>query len=204
MELIIILFLITICYLPERQDCNGIIYPELRTELLTMLKADQEIREKIIKLSKESGESKDMEFFRSVQEKSNSIDKANTERLKEIIKKIDWPEPTKVGTDGQEAAFLIIQHSNSQDFMEEMLPVIEMQYKAGKISGQSFALIKDRVLVNRGNPQLYGTQASIQQGKLTFPPIKDYANVDKRRSEVGLPLLAEYRAKLKSQMTNQQ
>jgi hypothetical protein len=41
--------------------------------------------------------------------------------------------------------------------------------------------------------QVYGTQFHEVGGKMEPYPIEDEANVDKRRKEVGLPPLAEYR-----------
>jgi hypothetical protein len=41
--------------------------------------------------------------------------------------------------------------------------------------------------------QRYGTQFRMTDGKLEPSPIEDEANVDRRRKEVGLPSLAEYR-----------
>jgi hypothetical protein len=57
------------------------------------------------------------------------------------------------------------------------------------------------VLIGDGKPQVYGTQAQpIEEWNGQDPtpkPIEDEANVDKRRAEVGLPPLSEYRKLLK-------
>ena len=86
-------------------------------------------------------------------------------------------------------------------FPEEVLPLVEKAYKSGKLSGQSYALLLDRVLVGSGKPQVYGTQAKrIEEwsgGEPVLEPIKDEANVDKRRTELGLSPLSEYREMLK-------
>jgi hypothetical protein len=52
--------------------------------------------------------------------------------------------------------------------------------------------LTDRVLVGEGKKQLYGTQLSTKDGKLTPQPIEDETNVDVRRKEAGLQPLAEY------------
>ena len=57
---------------------------------------------------------------------------------------------------------------------------------------QDYALLFDRVLVSDGKPQIYGTQAKLENNKLTFYPIKDATKADKRRKKIGLPPLAEY------------
>jgi hypothetical protein len=50
----------------------------------------------------------------------------------------------------------------------------------------------------RGEPQVYGSQASITDGRVIFAPIADSAGVDARRAEMGLPSLSEYRRVLDS------
>jgi hypothetical protein len=44
--------------------------------------------------------------------------------------------------------------------------------------------------------QLYGTQFHQADGKMKLSPIEDEDNVDRRRKEVGLPTLVEYRKML--------
>jgi Family of unknown function (DUF6624) len=82
-----------------------------------------------------------------------------------------------------------------------MLPLVEAAYRQKKLQGQDYALLLDRVLVAEGKPQIYGTQAKNfdqwKGGEPVFDPIEDEANVDKRRAEVGLFPMAEYRRLLK-------
>jgi hypothetical protein len=49
------------------------------------------------------------------------------------------------------------------------------------------------VRVAENAKQVYGTQFHEVDGKMLPFPIDDESNVDKRRKEVGLPSLAEYR-----------
>jgi hypothetical protein len=78
---------------------------------------------------------------------------------------------------------------------------VEKAYRSGGLLGQSYALLLDRVRVGEGKPQVYGTQAKrFEEWKgqePTLEPIEDEANVDKRRAQVGLPPLSEYREMLK-------
>ena len=75
-----------------------------------------------------------------------------------------------------------------------MLPHLKRSFLNGEgVSGQEFALLQDRVLVHQNKLQLYGTQLNILDGELVFDPIFDEEHVDKRRAEVGLPPLDEYK-----------
>lgn len=162
--------------------------PALRLELLAMYEQDQAIRNKQIE---EGADKPDEALLRRM----NEIDSANTARMRVIVKKYGWPGPELVGIDGTEAAFTIVQHAE-HTFQREMLPLVEKAYRANKLSGQSYALLFDRVLVENGQPQVYGTQArrftEWNGHEPVLYPIKDEANVDKRRAEVGLEPLAEY------------
>ena len=171
----------------------SVALPALRQELLNRLERDQAIRNEWIRKGSDTHDA-------ALQARMREIDSSNTSRMKEIVKQFGWPNPDLVGEDGQDAAFLIVQHAE-YEFQKEMLPLVEAAYKAGTLAGQFYALLLDRVLVREGKPQVYGTQAKSadmwKNHEPVFEPIEDEANVDKRRAEVGLPSLAEYRSLLK-------
>ncbi|HEX6263173.1 MAG TPA: DUF6624 domain-containing protein [Actinomycetota bacterium] len=59
------------------------------------------------------------------------------------------------------------------------------------------AYLEDRVAVNRGRPQTYGSQIRCMEGRPEpATPIEDAGNVDARRKEVGLDPLDDYYAEL--------
>ena len=167
--------------------------PGLRQELLKRVEQDQSIRNELIRKGVERPDP-------DVLARMRAIDTSNTERVRAIVRQHGWPSPELVGRDGAEAAFLIVQHSDLA-FQKEMLPLVEKAYRSGGLAGQSYALLLDRVLVGEGKPQVYGTQAKrFEEWKgeeVALEPIEDEANVDKRRAEVGLFPLAEYREMLK-------
>ncbi|QDG33678.1 hypothetical protein FJN13_02180 [Alteromonas mediterranea] len=160
---------------------------ELQKELVSMAKADQEVRNEIVSIGWKNAPS-------DLLEKMRLIDARNTDRLNEIVKKHSWVTEDLVGKKGVSAAFLIVQHSPDYKFQEEMLPLLKQSFLNGEgVTGQEFALLTDRVLVHQNKPQLYGTQLNILNGELVFDPILDKGSVNKRRAEVGLPSLEEYK-----------
>ena len=70
--------------------------------------------------------------------------------------------------------------------------------KAREASGVDLAYLTDRVLVAEKKQQIYGTQFRLMDGKMEPYSIADEKNVDRRRKEVGLPSLAEYRKMLEA------
>lgn len=177
----------------QARDAASIGLPALRTELLERLERDQGVRNEMIKKGV-------MTVDAALEARMKEIDSANTARMKEIVKRYGWPGPELVGEDGTEAAFLLVQHAE-HEFQRQMLPLVEAAYRQRKLRGQNYALLLDRVLVAEGKPQVYGTQAKRFDQWIdkepVFDPIEDEANVDKRRAEVGLFSMAEYRQLLK-------
>jgi hypothetical protein len=63
---------------------------------------------------------------------------------------------------------------------------------AGQAFGKDYVYLSDRVRMQQGKPQLYGTQfTSAADGQLVLHPIEDAEHVDERRRSVGLPSMAE-------------
>jgi len=167
--------------------------PALRRELLKRAEQDQAIRNELISHGVKNPD-------KAILAHMAAIDAANTERMQAIVNQYGWPGPELVGQDGAAAAILLVQHADLA-FQQKTLPLAEKAYRNGGLSGQDYALLVDKVRVGEGKPQVYGTQAKRVEEwngqEPTLQPIEDEADVDKRRAEVGLPPLAEYREFLK-------
>jgi hypothetical protein len=125
-------------------------------------------------------------------------DVARTERLKEIIDEFGWPTFDLVGDDGEDAAWAIAQHSDLDPaFQAHALELLRDAVTAGQASPGNLAYLEDRVLVGRGEPQLYGTQIGCgPDGPEPATPIAEEATVDDRRIAAGLDPLADYIAEI--------
>ncbi|ALA80760.1 hypothetical protein I5U59_12605 [Stenotrophomonas maltophilia] len=124
------------------------------------------------------------------------VAKANAEWLKTVIAEKGWPTRSKVGRDGAKAAWLLVQHADQDpDFQAQVLPLIEHAAQAGEADRADVALLTDRVLVAQGKPQRYGSQfVQGDDGAMQLRPTEDMPGLDARRSAMGLPSLAEYKA----------
>jgi hypothetical protein len=128
----------------------------------------------------------------SLSRKIRHQDSINLVRIKYIITKNGWLGPDKVGERGSSTIFLVIQHADSLTQVT-YLPIMRMAVKKGNARSQDLALLEDRVLTTQGKKQIYGSQIKIDStGKYIFFPIKDEANVNKRRLMVGLGPLEDY------------
>lgn len=163
---------------------------ELSALLDTVYYEDQSGRLKIDSLQKQFGWKS--EQVQSLVKTMMIRDSINLIRIKNIIDTYGWLGPDEVGKQGSQTIFLVIQHADSLTQVT-YLPLMQEAVKKGKAQPQHLALLEDRVLTNQGKEQIYGSQVRTNEsGKYEFFPIKDEANVNKRRASVGLQPLEEY------------
>jgi hypothetical protein len=165
--------------------------PGLRAELLRRMQAEQRPRTELIEWQKAASASGPDEFaqrWKVIQE----ADRENTEWLRGIVREHDWPGWSQVGPDGENAAFLIAQHTPDLDFQRDCLTLVEEAVACGEAHPSHFAYLIDRVRLAEGNSQIYGTQAQGASGRYELQPLEKPAEVDDRRRRVGLGPLHEY------------
>lgn len=164
--------------------------PDLRRQLLAMAKADEAVRDAWNKAGMKIERGKNPAFMKVL-----AVDADNLRRLKPVIERDGFPTPAQVGTDGVEAAFILVQHADSDPaFQSRVLPQLESLGKQRLVSGQQVAMLTDRVLRNQDKPQRYGSQfmTDDKSAGMKLQPIDDIEHVDARRLDMGLPPLADY------------
>lgn len=122
------------------------------------------------------------------------VDVANTDRLRAIVTKYGWPGVALVGEQGAEHAWLLAQHADHQlDSQRLFLQELEKAVAAGDAPDRHLAYLTDRVAMNEGRPQTYGTQIrDVRNGDGVPWPIADPEQLDDRRGSVGLEPFAKY------------
>ena len=78
----------------------------------------------------------------------------------------------------------------------QALPHLKAAADRGEIAWATLALLIDRDLTDRHKPQVYGSQATVADGKMVLLPVQDAAHLDERRAQVGLGPEADYLAQL--------
>lgn len=120
-------------------------------------------------------------------------DRERAERLDEILTEHGWPGFDLVGEDGEDAAWAIAQHADHDvEFQRRAVGLLRDAVEAGQGSPGNLAYLADRVELNSGGEQVYGTQLGCDGATASPAPIGDPDTVDDRRAEVGLPPLQEY------------
>jgi hypothetical protein len=121
------------------------------------------------------------------------LDKQNRDWLREVVTKRGWPGKSVVGVDGSDAAWLLVQHADlDPGFQRQCLTMME-RLPRKEIDSRHLAFLTDRVLVNTGKRQRYGTQLHEVQGKYVIRgEVEDPNSLDARRRGAGLEPIAEY------------
>jgi len=181
----VIYFVITmVILLVSRCECFAQQNPDLVEEINVMYEEDQKTRSEVME--------RDMSF-EEFNKKLNEIDGKNLPYVKAIIMQYGWPGYELVGEEGSDRMWLLVQHCDRDvEFQKYCLELLEEAVQKGDASKKRLAYLRDRVLVNEGNPQLYGTQMFLIDGHCELRPVEDLENLDKRRQEMGLCTIDEY------------
>lgn len=171
----------------QKQIFESGINKALRNELLSLEKADQDLRKEIADLVASEGPKSPAVLAKLKQ--LDAVDSQNLSKLKTIIIRFGWPDIPLVGKDGSHAAFLIIQHADKDlPFQEYCLQLAEPLLKERRVNPSDYANLQDRILCGKGERQLYGTQlfTDPETGKIAFQPIADEGNLNERRQGMGI------------------
>lgn len=181
--------------LPKHDLQKSVQDSKLRKELLVRMAEDQAARKHLLDLLGRQEQSDDIqEQIRLAKTKLRDIDRKNLVRMKEIIGRSGWPGRTPVGLDGSQAAWLLVQHADSDlDFQKQCLVLITSSVEKGESLPEHMAYLTDRVLIAEGRKQVYGTQFHDVNGKQEPYPGESEADLDCRRNKVGLPPMVDYR-----------
>jgi len=168
---------------------------ELRRELLARRAEDQRIRTLV---SPPKGEYS-VRLPDEVAAEWHRIDEDNTRWLAEVLSARGWPGRTLAGEDGARAAWLLAQHADHDPARQRtFLAALRDAVERGDASPANLAYLEDRVRVNAGQPQLYGTQFTVTDGVLGPRPIEDPRRLDERRADAGLEPFTEYEARMRA------
>jgi hypothetical protein len=169
---------------------------DLRRELLARRDEDQRIRRL---LSPPRGQHA-VRLPDEVAAQWRRIDEDNTRWLGELVETRGWPGRTVAGQDGAGAAWLLAQHADRAPVRQRaFLDALRGAVERGEASRAHLAYLEDRVRVNAGRPQLYGTQFTVTEGEFGPYGIEDRERLDERRAEAGLEPFADYEALMREQ-----
>ena len=158
---------------------------------------DQEVREEWAKVATGSVTQEEAIKYALKMEETDS---ANQASVSNILDTYGWP--TGLSDAANEAIFLVIDHSDLRT-MNKYIGLFRDAVEKGYIQMNNLVTMEDRMLMNEGKPQKYGTQAYslVEDGKTVIYiwPVEDPDKLDALRKSVGLMPIGAYLEIVKQQ-----
>lgn len=154
---------------------------ELSDALLKMKQLDDDMHTKLMG----SGDQ-----FDQVQSQVHKLYRDNAVRLEKIIDRYDWPKTAEVGEAAAHAAWTVAYHASVAPALQrKFLAALSGACARSEASQKHLAFLMDRVRVNQGRKQVYGTVLDWVEGGTLGCELEDEAGVAELRFRVGLPPL---------------
>ena len=115
-----------------------------------------------------------------------TFDSMALHKVQIIIDQYGWLGKSEVGDEANRALFLTIQHAQNNSAREKYFPLLKASAEAGESDLSAMATMQDRILVEQGEKQRYGTQSRMVNGQQELYPVEDPDELNKRRKKVGL------------------
>ncbi len=103
------------------------------------------------------------------------------------------PTTQQVGRRGMSAIWLVLQHADNYH-RKKYLDHLKAAAARGDLRKSQMALMEDRILMEDGKPQIYGSQITEDRetGEWIIYELANPETVDARRAQVGLEPLSDY------------
>lgn len=125
----------------------------------------------------------------------DSVFTTHQKRLEEIFNTHGFVGFDLAGETGSQHFWLMVQHSDhAPEFQEKVLQKMKIAVHNKNAIASNYALLTDRVRVNTGKPQVYGTQVTynFKTGQAYPKNLGDSLQVNERRKAIGIVSLEEY------------
>lgn len=124
----------------------------LRLQLKEIQNRDQGIRILYLQIKCDSLKNSLHEYMKTV------VDKECATQIAALLDTTGWLGPGEIGNEANETLFLGIQHIDDLSVQQKYLPMLQQAVQTGKANGWHLAFLTDRILMNQGKKQIYGTQ----------------------------------------------
>ncbi len=155
---------------------------KLRKEMLSMHEEREKLNEKI---------SENFEKNQNLIVETNQMGERHLLRVCQILKTNGWLTKDALNDDGFEAFKNIITNNKAYQFQRDLLLVLVEAAKKGYIGNPLLAQIVDNIRIGAGQPQIFGTSATIKNNVIYLRPLLNEEKVDEWRKMYNLPPLAD-------------
>ena len=125
----------------------------------------------------------------------DSVFRTHEKRMQKIFNNNGFAGYDLVGEEGSRSFFLMVQHSDhNPEFQSRVLEKMKLEVDKNNANSSSYGLLVDRVNLNTGKAQIYGTQVTynMNTGQAYPRKLADSINVNERRKSIGLEPIEVY------------
>jgi hypothetical protein len=178
--------LLALCLLAGRAFAQQGFYDTLRADIERDYHIAEVLHQSVWPTIKKYGDkSKQID---SLNELIGRFDRTSLQRTVYILDHYGWLGKSQVGEVANRALFLAIEQARDKTVRQKYFPLLEKSAALGESYLSDMAVMKDRILVENGRKQWYGTQRTMG-GKLL--PVEDPKHLNDRRLQVGLKKIIE-------------
>jgi uncharacterized protein YcfL len=125
----------------------------------------------------------------------DSVFTTHQKRLKELFDVHGFVGFDLAGEEGSQNFWLMVQHSDhNPEFQQEVLEKMKIDVENNNAIPSNYGLLVDRVNLNTGKPQVYGTQVdyNFELAQAFSKNLADSTTVNERRTSLGMEPLEDY------------
>jgi tetratricopeptide (TPR) repeat protein len=152
---------------------------------------DQSIREEYYNICETHGnQSKEAD---SILKLMSTIDSLNTNKIVEVIDQYGYPVDSMLNSNIKNVVFLVLLHSDI-NVQKRYLNLIKKESKKGKIQKSQYAYLYDKIKVNEGEKQKFGTQIIYNNIKKCdeLYPVKNLKKINCYRKQYDMDSIENY------------
>ena len=127
--------------------------------------------------------------------KMHETDSLNYSACRSILARRGFPNYNLVGKASCNNYWLLVQHQDLRPaFQDSVLAKMKPEVDLGLASGIDYAYLMDRVKINTGQQQVYGTQMRLNQEGTSYEPLPviEPEKLNERRKAVGMGSIEKY------------
>jgi hypothetical protein len=190
---ILLLLIVLFTAFQIHAQTENVKLPAVAKQIDLMIEHDQSVAKRHIDLMNQNAKS-DAPEMKSLMDEWKTVADADKIQLKTLFKENGFLGYSEVGEQSSHNFLQMVQRMDADStFQQEVL--VEMKKHIAKINASpiEFAYLTDRVNLNQGKPQVYGTQLKINEKGTSYEPkmVIDPKNLNTRRAEIGLGTIEE-------------
>jgi hypothetical protein len=167
--------------------------PQVAKQIDLMIEHDQSVAKRHIDLMNQNIKPESAEM-KNLMDEWKSVADSDKILLKTLFKENGFLGYNEVGEESSHNFLQMVQRMDADStFQQEVLADMKKHLAKINASPIEFAYLTDRVNLNQGKPQVYGTQLKINEKGTSYEPkmVIDPKNLNNRRAEIGLGTIEE-------------